>query len=75
MNAMKHTEPGEMISVGTELEQGQFKITIADTGRGILPQDMPFVFERYFQGKTDRDSGTDGSGLGLSICKYIIEVV
>ena len=72
-NALKHTEPGDTISVNTELEQGKLKITIADTGRGILPQDMPFVFERYFQGKTDRGSGTEGSGLGLSICKYIIE--
>lgn len=72
-NALKHTEPGDKISVNTELEQGQFKITIADTGRGILPQDMPFVFERYFQGKADRVSVIEGSGLGLSICKYIIE--
>ncbi|MCM3042056.1 HAMP domain-containing histidine kinase [Paenibacillus motobuensis] len=72
-NALKHTEPGDMISVNTELEQGQFKVTIADTGRGILPQDMPFVFERYFQGKADRVSVIEGSGLGLSICKYIIE--
>ncbi|HEY4391180.1 MAG TPA: HAMP domain-containing sensor histidine kinase [Paenibacillus sp.] len=72
-NALKHTAPGDTISVSTELEQGQFKITIADTGRGILPQDMPFVFERYFQGKADKDSRTEGSGLGLSICKHIIE--
>jgi len=72
-NALKHTAPGDTISVSTELEQGQFKITIADTGTGILPQDMPFVFERYFQGKADKDSRTDGSGLGLSICKHIIE--
>lgn len=72
-NALKHTSPGDTICVNMELARGQLTITIADTGRGILPQDMPFVFDRYFKGKADKDSEVEGSGLGLSICKYIIE--
>ncbi|MOA50772.1 Alkaline phosphatase synthesis sensor protein PhoR [compost metagenome] len=62
--------------MSVELEREKMKITIADTGEGILPQDMPFIFERYYQGSRSdglaKKSG-EGNGLGLSICKHIIE--
>lgn len=76
-NALKHTSPGDTIRIHIEQELNQLIVTIADTGRGILSQDMPFIYERYFKGQVNSHSGTsqnDGSGLGLSICKYIIEV-
>lgn len=72
-NALKHTSAGDSILVNIELVLGQLKITIADTGKGILPQDMPFVFDRYFKGKLNSNPRNEGSGLGLSICKHIIE--
>ncbi|MCL6612371.1 MAG: HAMP domain-containing histidine kinase [Peptococcaceae bacterium] len=72
-NALKHTSAGDTIQVNIELEHDQLKITIADTGNGILPQDMPFVFDRYFKGKSNEGARSKGTGLGLSICKYIIE--
>ncbi|MGF7047721.1 signal transduction histidine kinase [Paenibacillus sp. DS2015] len=72
-NALKHTAAGDSISVNIELAQGQLKITIADTGKGILPQDMPFVFDRYFKVTLHANPKNEGSGLGLSICKHIIE--
>lgn len=84
-NGLKHTSPGESISVRIDQQLKQLMITIADTGEGILPEDMPFVFERYFKGhtKTTRtNNGSEptepakekpGTGLGLSICKTIIE--
>ncbi|OPA74214.1 hypothetical protein BVG16_24085 [Paenibacillus selenitireducens] len=75
-NALKHTSPGDSIRIGMEQELDQLTVTIADTGKGILPQDMPFIFERYFKGQVNNHSGKQqngGSGLGLSICKYIIE--
>lgn len=75
-NALKHTSPGDSIRIGIEQERDQLTVTIADTGQGILPEDMPFIFERYFKGQVDNPSVTqknEGSGLGLSICKYIIE--
>ncbi|SMF90354.1 Signal transduction histidine kinase [Paenibacillus uliginis N3/975] len=75
-NALKHTSPGDSIRIGIEQERDQLTVTIADTGQGILPQDMPFIFERYFKGQVDNLSvkqKNEGSGLGLSICKYIIE--
>lgn len=72
-NALKHTSEGDCISVDIVVEQGHLKITIADTGKGMLPQDMPFVFDRYFKGKLNANPRNEGSGLGLSICKHIVE--
>ncbi|MBE1555578.1 sensor histidine kinase [Sporosarcina limicola] len=70
-NALKHTSPGDSIRIQIEQELEQLKITIADTGEGILPQDMPFIFGRYFKGQVNAKN--EGNGLGLSICKHIIE--
>lgn len=74
-NALKHTPPGNSISISAEVEDNQLKIKIKDTGEGILPQDMPFIFERYFRGMNREDAviKNEGSGLGLSICKHIME--
>lgn len=75
-NALKHTSASDTISMNVELEREGLRVTIADTGGGILPQDMPFIFERYYQGKGDANSdkpGSEGTGLGLSICKHIVE--
>lgn len=72
-NALKHTAAGDSISVNVEHVEGYLKITVADTGEGILPEDMPFVFDRYFKGTLNSTSKHEGTGLGLSICKHIIE--
>jgi Signal transduction histidine kinase len=75
-NALKHTSPGDSIRVGVEREEDRLTVTIEDTGRGILPQDMPFIFERYFQGRPNDFAAArknEGTGLGLSICRHIIE--
>lgn len=75
-NAIKHTERGGTISLDIVLESGKLVATVSDTGQGIYPEDMPFLFHRYYQGSAARGedlaSGT-GNGLGLSICKHIIE--
>ncbi len=72
-NALKHTAAGDTIRVDIEAERGRLKISIADTGNGMLPQDMPFVFNPYFKGKSNEAAHGKGTGLGLSICKYIVE--
>lgn len=75
-NSIKNSSPGDTIRVDAGLESGKLKITVSDTGRGILPQDMPFVLERYYRGQAPAGSGTiaqTGTGIGLSICKTIVE--
>lgn len=77
VNALKATPAGGRISISIELEPGQLRVSVTDTGSGIRPQDMPFIFERYYQGKSGQEGGhysrTEGAGLGLSICKTIVE--
>ncbi len=75
-NAIKFTPKGGMILLQLFLENGQAHLEVTDTGIGIGAADLPFVFDRFFQAdkshhKTQNESG--GNGLGLSICKAIVE--
>lgn len=75
-NALKHTAAGDSIRIRCDRTPDRLTIEIADTGQGISPQDMPFVFDRYYKGQSKAspaDSRNDGTGLGLSICKTIME--
>jgi signal transduction histidine kinase len=65
-NAAKHTESGE-VSISAKRDGGMIIVTITDTGVGIDPELLPHVFERY------RHGGNEGSGLGLTIARQIIE--
>jgi signal transduction histidine kinase len=48
-------------------------IEVRDTGRGIAPEDIPHLFERFWRGDSSRARSTGGAGLGLSICKAIVD--
>jgi len=72
-NAAKHTEAGGLIRVEVEIEDAMLKVSVIDDGEGISPDDIPFVFDRFYQGHYNNDKKNEGAGLGLSICKYIIE--
>ncbi len=67
-NALKFTPPGGRIEVGLANVDGRGIIRVADTGPGIDPAEMPFIFERFFRGA---HAGSEGSGLGLSLCREI----
>jgi len=66
-NALKYTPRGGKVNI----EINGNIIKIRDTGRGIAPEDLPHVFERFYRAKSS--GGSSGFGLGLSICKQIIE--
>ena len=71
-NALKFTPEKGTITVGTRFEGRQALITVKDDGPGILPDDQPHVFERFYKADKAHTSGK-GTGLGLSICKRILE--
>jgi signal transduction histidine kinase len=73
-NAIKYTDVNGAISLRLKTENNQAVITVSDTGRGIPPEDLPHIFERFFRrsGKTS-DRSAPGSGLGLSIVKWIVD--
>ena len=71
-NAISFTKPGGRIVLGARVaDDGFARISVADTGAGIAPEDMPYIWERFF--KADRSRmRTKGVGLGLPIAKLIV---
>lgn len=69
-NAIKFTSPGGTITVGACCENHEIKIWVADNGSGIPAQQLPHIFDRFWQAKRADRRGT---GLGLTICKGIVE--
>lgn len=61
------------ISITAEREGTYIKIKVKDNGIGISSDDIPYVFDKFYRAEKSRSSYIPGSGLGLSICKYIIE--
>lgn len=69
-NAIKFTDPGGRITLGAAPRDGEVLFWVADTGGGIAAEDLPHVFERFWQA---RKAGRHGAGLGLPIVKGIVE--
>jgi heavy metal sensor kinase len=73
-NAIKYTERRGRIALGLKTEGNVAVITVADTGRGIPPEDLPHIFERFFRRSAKTaDRTAAGFGLGLSIVKWIVD--
>ena len=71
-NAIQYNQPGGEVRVSMALPNGLAVLEIADTGQGIVPEDLPRVFERFYRADQSR-TGAGNAGLGLSICKAIVE--
>ena len=69
-NAIKFSPPGGVITVGAERRRGAVRIRVGDTGPGIAADDLPRIFDPYWQGKGHERGGL---GLGLAIAKAIVE--
>lgn len=70
-NAINYTGEGGEIRLSLEQQDGHAAISIADTGYGIPEDEIPHIFERFYQ--VDKSRSSHGNGLGLSICKWIVE--
>lgn len=69
-NAVKHTAPGGEIRIRAESVNGEVRIAVRDTGSGIPAENLPHLFDRFWQARGARRGG---AGLGLAIAKGIVE--
>lgn len=74
-NALRHTPPGGEVRVLLKADEARRVacLEVADSGEGIPPQALPFVFERFYRAEPSRARSEDGSGLGLAIARKLIE--
>jgi len=72
-NALRHTPDGGSLRVSAYRKTGVVRVEVRDSGEGISPEDLPYVFERFYRGEKSRSRQTGGAGLGLAIAKGIVE--
>ncbi len=72
-NAMKYTPPGGNIYVEVSQDGSNIKVSVRDTGMGILKDQQARIFTKYFRGSNALKMETEGTGLGLFIAKNVVE--
>ncbi|MGH7254329.1 MAG: ATP-binding protein, partial [Nitrospirales bacterium] len=75
-NAIKFSPDGAVVTVRIEPSpsESQLRVSVIDTGSGIAPEDLPHLFERFYQGRRQQSGSTAvGSGLGLALVKKVVE--
>jgi signal transduction histidine kinase len=72
-NALRHVPTGGSVDLYAKIAGGEIIITVRDTGAGVEAEHLPFIFNRFYKVDSSRVAGPEGSGLGLSIVKAIVE--
>jgi len=73
-NALRHTPSGGCITLRGKRVGDSVCITVRDTGEGIPPEDLPYIFDRFWRGDRSRShTGGAGSGLGLAIARQLVQ--
>jgi len=72
-NALRHTPEEGRITLSAATNQGFVEVSIADTGEGIAPEDLPHVFDRFWRADRSRSRAGGGAGLGLAIVRALVE--
>ena len=71
-NAIRHSPKGSTVSILIEAEDSTIACSVRDTGDGIPPEHLPFIFERFYRVDKSRDRNRGGTGLGLAIARALI---
>jgi len=72
-NAIKYSDEGSGVRVDLHPANGRAVLRVADRGRGIPPQALPRIFDRFYRADKGRSRGLGGTGLGLAIAKWIVD--
>ena len=73
-NAFKFTPKNGRICTSHVLKENQLQLEVADTGRGIHPNDLPHVFDRYYQSAQPNKVAEGGTGIGLALCNEYVQL-
>ena len=73
-NAMRHTPRGGSIRVVLTPDRQDIVVEVSDTGNGISQEELPYIFDRFYQLDKSRNSSSGLAGLGLAICKRVLEL-
>jgi len=73
-NALRHTPAGGSIRIAFSSQNGDIAVSVSDTGYGIAEEDLPHIFDRFYQRAKSQESKASHSGLGLAITKRILEL-
>jgi signal transduction histidine kinase len=72
-NAIKYNRPGGLVTIALRRREGLAELEITNTGEGIPATLQPRLFERFVRGDEARSRAIDGCGLGLAICRWIVQ--
>lgn len=75
VNAVQHSSPGDVVKAAITRQKSSVILCVSDHGTGISAQALPHIFERFYREDRSRSRETGGAGLGLSICKQIVEAL
>lgn len=72
-NAVKHTPEDGKIHILVSSKDAEVEFSVLDNGSGILPQDLPYIFELFYSAHGENTDKTKGTGIGLAICEAVVK--
>jgi signal transduction histidine kinase len=74
-NGIRHTPPGGIVGLMVAVEEDAVCIEVRDTGEGIAPEDLPYIWDRFYRGRSSSGVQSEGTGLGLTLVKELTEAM